>query len=75
MFTRTITLFILLKGYSPCKQSTLWVYFFSQICYHDKSKTAIFFGAGGFPKTKKKFDVINEFSPYLVIVEIWVYVA
>ena len=41
---RAITLLILLKGYSQCDQSTLWVYFFSQICYYDKLSTAYLFG-------------------------------
>ena len=31
---RTITFLISSKGYSLCEQSTLWVYFFSRICYH-----------------------------------------
>ena len=29
------------KSYSPCEQSTLWAYFFSQICYHDKSDNKV----------------------------------
>ena len=37
---RTITILISLKGYFPSEQSTLWVYFFSQICYHDTLSVA-----------------------------------
>ena len=29
------TISVKLKGWSPCEQSTLWVYFFSPICYHN----------------------------------------
>ena len=37
MNSKLLTDYYSLKSYSWCEQSTLWVYFFSQICYHNIS--------------------------------------
>ena len=40
-FQPSICLFLVVSCYSLCERSTLWVYFFSQICCHDKSNIFI----------------------------------
>ena len=39
--TRKLVKIPSLKGYSLCERSTLWVYFISQICYHDTPDTCL----------------------------------